>query len=1046
MTEYSPIEPLYGHERRLAKRQEQRKKALQQTKEICQDYWAAFIHESSESQLDTITDEQVYSLYEAIYKKIEQTVPAKIIPFALFERMRFFDKVNQLRKKDSLPLLPKPVIASRAQRPKNINDLDDFLYLSQAEEIVDQALSKWQQKNTFSLLDCVTWFLFTLVSFAGYNDEEVLKAIYDYLDENKLIYQIFDDMLAIPIKILSPGYGNKVVLVDEDIEEVYQTRLIFIDDISRLWLFKLQTQRQQEDGFPKYHQVIKRLGEFTNENFTVKSISKSKYLRHIAIHWQTLLEVRLDVQLVEVLTGQQSQTSVTEEHLLRYFQTIKTPKAILTDDHISRLVIESSNEPSLEPSKTVRFKSDAVKEIRAILNDDRKKVREQLEGLLKQALYPNQERLVIWMLDLFISRNKISTLKRYLSDVGNDFIASTRDTEFLGWTKHDYHYIYNDILANKNQNRMGFTTTILCSLHYSLKKHYQAPDIDLKGGGDPQIVSSYLIPNHVYQLIQSCISDQKELSDYNQQALSVVITLLYRTGMRISEILGLQVKDIEYDNQGFTEYNIIVRSNAHRDLKSDDGTRRIHLSVLLLADELERFKQFFNLKKEQSSRYLFTLEYQSTPLSRYSIEQPVKKILASTPYNDMTLHSFRHNAVSNMAIILRCKQKIAMHFTDYSEKQIDNIKYQFLGSVRKISTNYWDALMEFAGHADLNTTFSSYIHTADIIASHQLQQAKLTLPLSIVNKLIRSSRADLKQHNKDAFEGKTDKVNLNCIRQYINRKIEHEKLSASHDVKRQPSTLDSNDLAVEQNSAVFGRYNREMIEKLLYDIEDGQRLDDASSLNFKYDDALIIYEHAVSLVQNTDGSLNHKLISKKRKQGSEHILIAPTPLRYREEKALVNLCFDNLEELYKTKESRRKVKEMLNVFYNKANTSKSEIRFTYKQKKLFYKYLSIMCLILPSKYWRVNISFTKSEPCVDEKNNRITKSFVDKAFKLEKTEGFKKDNPSFNGEITGIDTYNGYSLYVISPLNQQSSQAGNYSSALMKYVLHLLLIVEGLNG
>ncbi|WP_201529377.1 site-specific integrase [Psychrobacter frigidicola] len=188
-----------------------------------------------------------------------------------------------------------------------------------------------------------------------------------------------------------------------------------------------------------------------------------------------------------------------------------------------------------------------VKEIRAILNGDRKKVREQLDALLNQDLYPNQERLVKWMIDLFVSGNKISTLKRYLSDVGNDFIASTRDTEFLGWTKHDYHYVYNDILANKNQSRMGFTTTIICSLHSSLKKYYQAPDIDLKGGGDPQIVLSYLIPSHVYQLIQRCISAQEELSAYNQQAIGVVITLLYRTGMRISEILGLQVKDVEYD-------------------------------------------------------------------------------------------------------------------------------------------------------------------------------------------------------------------------------------------------------------------------------------------------------------------------------------------------------------------------------------------------------------------------------------------------------------------------------------------------------------------
>ncbi|WP_201530067.1 hypothetical protein [Psychrobacter frigidicola] len=206
----------------------------------------------------------------------------------------------------------------------------------------------------------MTWFVFSLVSFAGYNDEKVLKAIYGYLDENKSIYQIFDDMLIIPIKILSPDYGNKVVLIDGEIEEVYQTRLIFIDDISRLWLFKLQTQRQQEEGFPKYHQVIKRLSEFTNENFTVKSTYKSKYLKGVPIYWKTLPEVHLDMQLVEVLVGQQNQTSISQEHFLRYFQTIKTPKVIIIDEHISRLVIEASNETSSQPFKAERFKSDAV--------------------------------------------------------------------------------------------------------------------------------------------------------------------------------------------------------------------------------------------------------------------------------------------------------------------------------------------------------------------------------------------------------------------------------------------------------------------------------------------------------------------------------------------------------------------------------------------------------------------------------------------------------------------------------------------------------------
>ena len=973
------LETLHGHLRRSAKAQDKRKQALQHTKEMCQNAWNAFVKEHHLSE--EITDEQIYDVYDALYNDIEKSVSAHLIPFALFERKRFFDNINEARKKRHLPLLPKPIIAVRPQRPKNINDFDEFLYLTKAQSIVAEAFDRWQQRNTFSLLESVSWFLFSLISFAGYNDEKILKEIYDYLEQKKPIYQMSDDMLGMPIRLLSSDYGNELVTIENDLDEVYQTRLIIIDDISRLWLLKLQRQHQAQNEFPKYHQVIKRLGEFIGEKFTVKSINRSSYLRHIAIYWQTLPEVYLDVQLVQVLTGQQKQTSISTSQWLRYFQGIKTPSAVLSDEHVSKLVIESSNstEDSLDTIKVARFRSDAVKEIRTILNGDKKQAQPQLINLLTQNLYPNQERLVRWMLDLLTSGNKINTLKRYLSEIGNGFIAGTRTADFSHSLKHDYHYIYNEIIAEKNPNKLGFTKTVICSLHHSLKKHYQAPDIDIRGGGDPQIVSSYLIPNQVYHAILSCIAEQETLSEYYKQALSIVTILLYRTGMRISEILGLQVKDIEYDNQGFMEYNLIVRPNAHRDLKSDDGTRRIYLSVLLLPEELEDFKRFFHLKEGQSSRYLFTLAYQSTPLSRYSIEQPLKRILENTAYHDLTLHSFRHNAISNMALIIRCNPMLVMQFTDYDEIKIHDIKTHFLGKVRSISTSYWDALMEFAGHANLITTFSSYIHTADIIASHQLQQAKLTLPLDVVNKLIGTSRMDLKQHNKDALESRDDAVNLSNIRQYVNRKVDCEKIMFTDKVKT--PLLSSGHIGIDkkQYSAVFGRYSREMIEKLLLDIEDGQALGAASSLNFIYDDALMIYERALSLVKNEDGTLNHKLISKRRKQRSDHILIAPTPLHYHEEQALVYQCFDNLETLYKSKASRLEIKQMLDVFYKKTNTSKSEIRFTFKQKKDFYKYLDTMCQILPSKYWRVNISCIESESYINEKNKKSYCPIVNKA-------------------------------------------------------------------
>lgn len=1038
------LETLHGHLRRSAKAQDKRKQALQHTKEMCQRAWNAFIKEHQSPEV--ITDEQINGLYEALYDDIEKSVSAHLIPFALFERKRFFDNINEARKKRHLPLLPKPIIAVRPQRPKNINDFDTFLYLSKAQSIVAQAFERWQQKNTFSLLESVSWFLFSLISFAGYNDEKMLKEIYNYLEQKKPIYQMSDDMLVMPLRLLSQDYGNEVTPIEGDLDDVYHTRLIIIDDLSRLWLLKLQRQHQAQNEFPKYHQVIKRLGEFIGEKFTVKSIHKSNYLRHIAIYWQTLPEVHLDLQLVQVLIGQQKQTSISTLHWLKYFQSIKVPNAVLSDEHVSKLVIESSNsaDDSLDTIKVARFRSDAVKEIRTILNGDKRQVKPQLLSLLAQNLYPNQERLVRWMLDLLTSGNKINTLKRYLSEIGNGFIAGTRTADFSHSSKHDYHYIYNEIIAEKNPNKLGFTKTVICSLHHSLKKHYQAPDIDIRGGGDPQIVSSYLIPNQVYHAILSCIAEQETLSEYYKQALSIVTILLYRTGMRISEILGLQVKDIEYDNQGFMEYNLIVRSNAHRDLKSDDGTRRIYLSVLLLPEELEDFKRFFHLKEDQSSRYLFTLAYQSTPLSRYSIEQPLKRILENTAYHDLTLHSFRHNAISNMALIIRCNPMLVMQFTDYDETKIHDIKTHFLGEVRSVSTNYWDALMEFAGHANLITTFSSYIHTADIIASHQLQQAKLTLPLDVVNKLIGTSRMDLKQHNKDALESRDDAVNLINIRQYVNRKVDCEKLIFADKVKTHLLSSSPIDFDKKQYSAVFGRYSREVIEKLLLDIEDGQALGAASSLNFIYDDALMVYERALSLVKNEDGTLNHKLISKKRKQGSDHILIAPTPLHYHEEQALVYQCFDNLETLYKSKASRDKIKQMLDVFYKKTNTSKSEIRFTFKQKKDFYKYLDIMCQILPSKYWRVNISCIESESYINEKNKKTYRPVANKAAQLKRIEEFGKKLPSFEGEVTSLGTYNGYALTVISPLKQKGKS--KLSSALMSYVLHFLLIVDGLTN
>ena len=254
--------------------------------------------------------------------------------------------------------------------PKNTNDFDQFLYLSHAQNVVKDAIKIWQQKNKFSLTDSISWLLFSLVSFGGYNNHQILTAVYHYLKEQRPVYRLGKEMLCLPIPLESEDYANEVIRDTQ----FYRTRLIFIDDISRLWLLHLQRQLKQDALFPKLHQVMRRLGEFTQDGFTVKSIKNSTYLENIPIFWQTLPNVKLDVQLVEVLTDNQKHTAVTTEHWLRYFQTVKVSKVNLQDDHFSRLIIKANSNDLAKNLGSQIFKSDIVKDIRHILNTNNRSI------------------------------------------------------------------------------------------------------------------------------------------------------------------------------------------------------------------------------------------------------------------------------------------------------------------------------------------------------------------------------------------------------------------------------------------------------------------------------------------------------------------------------------------------------------------------------------------------------------------------------------------------------------------------------------------------
>lgn len=1035
--------PSHGHHRRKENRDTARKAIYEMTLKVCNECCDSF---EFDLKKDEIPDQRVFRLYEKIYRTIYQTLNEEFggktlkesMHSALIKRSIFFQKINIYRKHNGLKVLPAPSVAHRPKRPKNTADFNQFEYLKTAQEIHQGSIDKWRSKNRFTDLDTVTWILYCLIMYAGVNDKKILEAVFEYLRQNKPIQSLSKEMLYIPVEITSTTYANKSIEV-ADSEDVllYYSRWVFIDDVTRLWLayFEQQKKSNSDFKFPKYRQCINKLSEFIGKRFSINSYHKTDFLNYIPIFWKTLPNVRLDEQSTQLLIGKQTHTALTEEQWQLYLQPLNNKRVSLSLDDFESLNIQRKS--STSQTKTLdNYHSDIVKDIKSIIHlNSSNRLTEELFRLKEQTHQISHLMLIQWVIDLKSENNKASTLVRYLSEIGNAFIANTRDTDLSELHDHHYEYIYDAIVSEKNPLKMDYTKTVLHSFHKTLRKSFQAPDVVIERRKDPQMVKSRLISASTYHTLLQSIERQTSIDKYYVEMLFLITVILYRTGLRISELLGLRISDVERDTR-YSQFNIIVRPNSQRSLKSDDATRRICLNALLKPKEIERFKEFLQAKQQHKTNiYLFTLLEQQEPIPRHSVEQPIKKLLGPK-FANISLHSFRHNAISNMAVILKCPHDVVTIFTDYTEEEALNIKHHFLGTQRAVSGNYWDALMEFAGHADLNTTFASYIHTGDLICASQLAQAEIKLPVGLVMKLTGKEKRSFNQHNAKALED--DIVNLYMIRKLINPLLNPIPISVvnskvSHNNKKYIGENVKHEVN-KKNTSIFGNYDRDQIQSLLTMMEDGKKLEESHSLGFEYEDALEYYERALELAKTG------KLINASKRERSGHILIAPTLPRTEKEKALIRDAFRKIEKLYQTDKGKQDLKFMLEVFENKVNRSHSDLRFKFKEKDVFYEFLDIVMQIIPNKHWQVNICAFNRKPNKQRSRGDNKHALeIDEIKTSQIIKAFKADYPKLANKLTSNISYSGYSVSVSSPFKV----GNNYrASNVLRYVCHTLLILS----
>ena len=221
-----------------------------------------------------------------------------------------------------------------------------------------------------------------------------------------------------------------------------------------------------------------------------------------------------------------------------------------------------------------------------------------------------------------------------------------------------------------------------------------------------------------------------------REMFALMFMLVYRTGMRKKELLGLRYIDIEGLNS--PSPSLVVRSNPYRDLKTAGSNRRIPIYALLQPDELELFIRYTQSTVGLNPRsFIFTLSSEKTPIDDHVPLQLLRRILQDIPKKpgnkpEQTFHAFRHTAVTNLSLVLCGDTELVKALTDYNEEDIKRIKYGVLGEHLN-AQDRWYALSGIMGHLSPQRSFEYYNHIAVLMATYALSYQLLPLTTSLAS-------------------------------------------------------------------------------------------------------------------------------------------------------------------------------------------------------------------------------------------------------------------------------------------------------------------------
>lgn len=865
-----------------------------------------------------------------------------------------------------------------APQPTKINPLiTNTAWLKDGKalvKIISAVEHNWEQTTDYSQEEIIGWLIFSGIIYGGINEVQMLQGWLISLLAKE--YQPFiKERIVVSPRFAQKRFGNER---EEESDQLYNTKQIVVDMVSQCWLMRYHKNSSQadtthiiaklsEDKIKQYlamalSDVIKPLG--------IKPLPFSRFLYYASYYWEELEDADIDHASVGVLRGMHNTAGLStqdfDQFLNRKYQYKEEPYDL---EHILTLSISKNSVNQNETSSSSSTKKIEVRKSDLIMNltKDFKMNEKQKKKKLNQTPYTLIERvqkryeqyddlsekiLLGWVLSL-LNREESKSLSnesilKYIRTIGYEWLYFTTAQPLDIWSEEEFEELYEDILEYKavvrNNTDIGYSANLLKSMHNFAKSKYNLPSVNFQHSKNGRRVRAELISPQAYQAIITQILGSVAILE--REMFALLFILVYRTGMRKKELLGLKYNDIEGLKAAIP--SVVIRPNSYRPTKTQSSIRRIALFALLKPDELKFFINFVQSNiGGNSNKFIFTLSSDQRPIDDHVPLQLLKRILKDISVDDNvaehTFHGFRHTAVSNLSLALVGHSDLVEALTDYDESDVLRIKKGLLGE-RTDAQDRWYALSGIMGHLSPERSFEYYNHFATLMATYALSVSNIKLPKQTLLNLTKSTKISERKINDNADNGM---INMPSIRTLLFKNIiEGKRKSPKFTIENcdKQFLLSTNTPATDE---LFGRYGLNRVQLLLQTYDKEIPLSKAAQLaNISIHDAKVLIERASEVASITTKRGKPRFVKLSDFKNS---VLSPLNIQYQSDLRLLSLLLSNAYRLREN--SGADWAWFIEICSQKLSSSRAYLPFRKKDEKELQRFIDIAGKLLPLKRW-----------------------------------------------------------------------------------------------